>query len=719
MQASVAEKVRSTQLEHSSPAEWVRMNESVRTTPRRDGEPITRLLLDIQHDTESHASCIRQQQRLENKQAVQELAQWRINFDPNSQKIKLHHIRVIRDGITREYSKPENVRIIQREEDLESYILHGQVTLLVVLEDIRVGDVIDSCYTLINQPQLLPDHFSSFQSPPDLIRTGEYKLSVRFPQQTAIQWKSALPENNPLITEEEGGYIRWQWRTHDIDPTEAEVHTPSWKLPTDWVHISDMQKWSELAVAAHSAWPEVSDFKLPDQLASKIDDPGNQKKTADTLIRYVQDEFRYLSVKTNLGGQIPNPPEKVIERGYGDCKDLCSLLTHLLGSQSIKARPILVNTTLGKSLPELLPCATLFDHVIVEYKIDGMAYWVDPTLTEQGGGATGRYIPSYYFGLPIQARPTHLVEQPHNRSVKDSYQLHDTILLDTAKNTSILRVTTTVSGRYADDFRLQFAQEGPEGFIKSTEERQSNRYQTESSVTPVKYHDNRELNEWQMIEVYNIDFFKSMSFDRQFLQLSLPRSIIMAALPTPDETERQAPFEIPNNLDITHIVEVHSKANGRQRRQLKTFELAGLEASVEGIFRSGAWTKTIQLKTSTDHIPADQVLSLRQLLLDLWQHSSWVITAPRGLVRLHRPEDFGQLTADKAKAKKRPQTTVVPKKQSARRARFRAQKLSTHPEEIKKSEQDTPKQKGRGKSKKESHSGKRNGFLKSILFWKK
>ncbi|WPJ97992.1 DUF3857 domain-containing transglutaminase family protein [Coraliomargarita algicola] len=709
MQPSVSRKTPHPRLEHSPIPSWVRTYESSLQTCRRDGEPITRLLLDIQHDTETKSSYIHLQQRLENKQAVQELAQWRINFDPNSQKIQLHHIRVIRDGVAREYSDPENVRIIQREEDLESYILHGQVTLLVVLEDIRIGDVIDTCYTQINQPQILPNHFSNLQSPPDALRTGDYHLSVRFPKQTPMQWQSANPENAPKISEE-ASHILWEWEEQDIDPESAESNIPNWQLPENWIHLSDMQKWSEMAMAAHEAWPNVSDFQLPAALESMVD-PNDQKKTAEALIRYVQDEFRYLSVKTNLGGQIPNSPHTVIERCYGDCKDLSSLLTHLLRSQSIKARPILVNSELGKSLPELLPCATLFNHVIVEYQIDGVPYWVDPTLSDQGGDATGRYVPPYYFGLPIQARPTNLVEQPSNRSVKDRYELQDTILLDTANNLSILRVTTTVTGKYADDFRLQLSQEGPEGFIKSSEERQVNRYQTECAVEPVKYMDNRALNEWRMVEVYKIDFYKSMSFDKQFLQLSLPRTILMAAITVPEEGERCAAFAIPDDLDVTHIIEVHSKANGRQRSQKKTFELPGIEASVEGLFKSGAWTKTIRLKTSTDHIPAEQVASFRNLLFDLWQHASWVITAPRGLVRLHRPADFGQLMPRKAASQKNSSPAAAPSKQVRRRSRSRTQRLASHPEEIKKREQ--------GAATKKSHSDKRNGFLKWLIFRKK
>jgi len=59
----------------------------------------------------------------------------------------VHHLRVIRDGQTEDRLKTTPVKVIQQERDLDRHMLNGELTALWVLEDIRVGDVVDYAYT--------------------------------------------------------------------------------------------------------------------------------------------------------------------------------------------------------------------------------------------------------------------------------------------------------------------------------------------------------------------------------------------------------------------------------------------------------------------------------------------------------------------------------------------------------------------------------------------
>lgn len=716
--ANESEQKAIQQIDYTAVPDWAKINEPPYDLSRREGEPITQLLLDIQYDVGSKASFVRSIQRLENKQAVQELSQWRMNFDPKIQQIQLHHIHVIRDGVTREYATPDRLKIIQREEDLDSYILHGEVTLLVVLEDIRIGDILEVSYTRTTKPKLLPNHFSFLQAPPNSIRTGLYHLSVRFPVDSPIRWKSGNSDQTPKVSTTES-HTCWTWEHSNIEPIEPENNIPTWELPNDWIQVSDMQDWSELANAAHEAWPNIDAFELPESLRDKIASL-DLKETTETFIRYVQDEFRYLSVKTALGGQIPNEPYKVIERCYGDCKDLCCLLTHLLKTQSIPARAILVNSNLGKRLPELLPSGALFDHVIVEYQIDGESYWVDPTLSDQGGHATGRFVPDFEYGLAIQSTPTELLKQPSSRTVSDRYKLHDTIMLDTAGNPSILRVSTHVTGKYADSFRAQLAHEGAEGFIKSSTDRQKDRYTTECSLEPVKYKDDRKENVWSMIELYKIDFFKSMNSNNKFLQLALPPTLAMTAVPIPEEKDvRTCAYAIPKGLDVTHIVEIRSKTNKRLRTDKKSAHQHGIQMNIECIYKSEIWTQTTHLSTSSDHVAADETESLRKFLTKNWEKSGWVITAPRGVIRLHRPSDFGDWPKSNRDSASKATDANKPEVKTRKRVKVKPQRLASHPDEILKREQQEKIDRRNNRRQKESHPDERDGFLKTLAFWKK
>src|SRR4029079_8000675 len=102
-------------------------------------------------------------------------------------------------------------------------------------------------------------------------------------------------------------------------------------------------------------------------------------------IEMVQDEFRYLSVNLELGGQIPAPAETVIRRRYGDCKDLAFLLVRLLRALDVSARPVLVHVQWRKSIAGMLPSSNLFNHVVVEFEVENEKRWVDCTMKCQGG----------------------------------------------------------------------------------------------------------------------------------------------------------------------------------------------------------------------------------------------------------------------------------------------------------------------------------------------
>src|SRR5690606_24345355 len=141
----------------------------------------------------------------------------------------------------------------------------------------------------------------------------------------------------------------------------------------------------------------------------------------------IQDDFRYLSVNLEVGGQIPSNPDDVIRRRYGDCKDLSLLLTYILRRLGVDPRPLLVHSHPGRALPDMLPSTCLFNHVIVEYSVEGQSYWVDPTFSQQGGGRQ-RAAPEYYHALPIQSGSGDLLPQPAVPKGRDNYMQHDTLM---------------------------------------------------------------------------------------------------------------------------------------------------------------------------------------------------------------------------------------------------------------------------------------------------
>jgi hypothetical protein len=78
--------------------DWVRVNDFA-TDYRPEGDAqITFLLFDTQIHAERHGAFIHQAIRLEPMQAVQNWSQWRLQFEPKTQLITLHSLKIRRDG---------------------------------------------------------------------------------------------------------------------------------------------------------------------------------------------------------------------------------------------------------------------------------------------------------------------------------------------------------------------------------------------------------------------------------------------------------------------------------------------------------------------------------------------------------------------------------------------------------------------------------------------
>src|SRR5271170_5082435 len=72
--------------------DWVKKN-SFAADFKSEGEAqVTYLLFDTQIHAERHEAFIHQAIRLETMQAVQHWSQWRLQFEPKTQLIKLHSL---------------------------------------------------------------------------------------------------------------------------------------------------------------------------------------------------------------------------------------------------------------------------------------------------------------------------------------------------------------------------------------------------------------------------------------------------------------------------------------------------------------------------------------------------------------------------------------------------------------------------------------------------
>ncbi len=606
--------------------------------------PLTPLLIEQQVHAELGQTYVRSATRLDSLEAVQRQSQWRLQLEPQTQSITLHSVKIRRGSQEVEHASLDRIQFLQREAELEKFMIHGWITLLLVLEDVRPGDVLDWSYTLTNRARLLPAQVRCVFALPAGVAVGKYHFSVRHALRPDLRWKSSAPDLAPAVVAE-GSDQRWVWLGEGQSWAAPEPSTPPWHVGHPWIQVSECPDWGTVARAVLSAWkddPEGEGLKKAlQEIAGASPEPLAR---IDRAIEFVQDSFRYLSLDFAHGGQIPESAETVIRRRYGDCKDLAFLLARLLRALEVPARPVLVNTASRQFVGALLPSPDLFNHVVVEYEVEGLKRWVDATRKRQGRGALSRCVPDFGLGLPVDAIATGLVPVPKGSLPTGSYELKESFILDTSGHPSCLGVLVTARGFYAEGLRMEFEKEGIDGVARKRLQVCANRFSNASRLGQLQFRDDRDANECVLAEAFEIkDFLKPDRTPNTCLFFIQGQAA--AGFSRPTEAQRQNPFALPFPCNQTHIVELEFAAMPPAslppvQTGSQYFAFSRRTQELRHYLRV-----TFSASTLADSVPPEAVQQHRRLFESMWQQCGLQVRLRRDVARMRKPDALGALPA--------------------------------------------------------------------------
>lgn len=513
-------------------------------------------LIDRQYHATRHERYLRVVRKLDTISALQEAGQWSANLDPRSDHLTIHSLAVIRGEQRTENARLERLRVLQREAGLEYLLIQGDLTVVAVLEDLRIGDTLDLSCTSHGAPLVFPNHFCNWQTIPGRLPLRTYHFSVRFPKDHPLRWKSHDPEFAPAIREE-SGETEWSWKTSVTPNYDFEHNIPAWHLMGRWIQVSDFASWSEVAAGFARTWQDnLADRELLRLAESIVAEGGTAAQQVERALTYLQDQIRYLSLDGDLGGNVPSPPGLVLQRGFGDCKDKAFIAAHLLRLLGIPARPMLVSSGFRQSVREFLPMP-VFDHAIVEYDLDGKRRWVDMTIAMQGGTALTRPGVPFRLGLPI-GPGVHDLEPIASDPIGDRYELRETYLIDTTGRNSSLRVVLTVTGRQAEIWRRSIAEEEPELFALRREQFYQRVFPHAKRAGKLEWQDDRERNEFRLGEMFDLHESDSPTYERRGVRFRMVAHTIQSFLGFQAAGERKHPWALPGPLRVKHIIELES-----------------------------------------------------------------------------------------------------------------------------------------------------------------
>lgn len=389
---------------------------------------------------------------------VSDASRIELSFNPAFQRLVLHRVEVRRDGEWSPRFNPDGVTLARREGEFESGMATGMVSALVLVSDVRAGDVLRVAYSIEGENPILAglthEDFHQAWFDPVLDMRVRVESPVAAPAVRLLDGAEA-PAVSP---HPEGSSLRWRGERLAAIPPADEVPPWAGQIPT--MQVSEGADWARVQTWAATLYPAAD---LPEELERRIAEwrqLASPEARAAAALQAVQDEVRYFSMLLGDSSHRPTPPAETWARRYGDCKDKAWLLATLLTRLDLKAQPALVSIQSQRGVLRGLPAASQFDHVIVQAEVDGRTFWLDPTLSHQRGPLTQRQ--SYDFGvaLAIAGAGADLTDMAAARDVVSRRRIEHRYRPSEDGREIELAVTTRLSGAYAHQLRRYLDEAG-------------------------------------------------------------------------------------------------------------------------------------------------------------------------------------------------------------------------------------------------------------------
>jgi hypothetical protein len=545
--------------------------------------------------------------KVTSRAGLESAAKLRYRYDPTRERFALHAVRVWRDGAAVDRLPGLTVSTARQEPRLDSGVVDGDVTVFSEIPDIRVGDMIDIELSWKTHDPLWPDGFSSdaslrWATPVGLTR---YRLLAPAGRPIATRATSGIaPQVKQL-----GDQIERVWTVVDADPIIGEDDTPNYYPTWDYVSISTMASWAEVARWASSAFKvDMSLPKTVEDELTRIRQATDQPERRLTLaLRYVQETIRYVGDEVGLGSHVPRPPREVVANGFGDCKDKSLLLTAMLRALGFEAYPALTDVDDGRGLPKQLPSPFAFDHAIVQVVSGKQTYWLDPTRTHQGGVFPDIAQPDFGFALPVRAGQEALapidLREPNRPSV-EAEEVFD--LAKAAAEGVALAVATHYRGREADDFRRRLDEVGRKRLAEQFLTYYQGIFPGMQARGELSVHDQLDDDAIDVEETYTLptDSLRRNGLARAF---PLDADSVLDVAPAWKGDKRRTPIALPYPVHRLHVIELRNTGKEFTGRRDVALDDGHVRFSAKWRSLEHGLRKELELVTLDPEVPAADV----------------------------------------------------------------------------------------------------------------
>lgn len=318
-------------------------------------------------------STFRQVVQILREDAVESYQEHRFGYSPSHQKLTLNWMRVVAPDGRVISAGPSQEQDSDVPAPVDDPVYQERKVKRLSMSGVAPNTIIDYSYTMEELKPFHPGDFHQGWSVHMGLPVKRSRLIVDLPASVTPR----IVERNLSFAREEkrvGNRRVYVWATKDLPKMRSEpfaadsngvIARLALSAPITW---ADIGRW--YAGLARDRYALTAPVKA--KVRELVADARTRDDTIRAIHRWVAQDIRYVAISLGLGGYQPRTPAKVVETGYGDCKDKATIFVAALKELGITAHPVLLAASGG--VERRLPTIEQFDHAIAAVERPGGGY---------------------------------------------------------------------------------------------------------------------------------------------------------------------------------------------------------------------------------------------------------------------------------------------------------------------------------------------------------
>ena len=500
----------------------------------------------------SYRYFVRNAQKVISGGGLEQASKISFSFQPSYQSISLHEILIHRNKKVHGTISAANIQLLRREEEISNNIYDGYVDLVIVIPDIRVGDIIEYSATIRGKnPALGQKNFAKFAAGWQVPVLNNH---IRVLTDKNRPLKSKLHGvKGAISTSSANDFIEYVWSQEDVPPVIDEQDYPSLYSPYPYIEFSEYKDWAEVVSWAESLYSVTSHSsdELKDYVQNLKATTKSTQEYIEKSIQFVQNEIRYFGIEMGESSHKPSLPNVVFSRRFGDCKDKTVLLNYLLSEVGIEAYPALVSTYEGNAIINHLPSPGSFDHVITYFELDEIPYWIDGTRAFQFGELSNIGISNFQKALLIRESENKLVDVHLNDNYKSRIRVFEKFSATDGFDKPVnMELKIVLSSHEAEYIRSIVANKSLKEFSKNYVNLYGQYFPTINPLSDLQIEDDQKNNLLTISGRYEIPNYWDLSKPQIYTDFF--GGFISSYVQLPATIKRELPLALYHPIDVEH-----------------------------------------------------------------------------------------------------------------------------------------------------------------------